>query len=395
VNFLSQKYSNGNWTWADLGLPPGANFIRDPSAVTYQGADGIQYIAVFARSDADDLVVDHWDGGQWVWDDLSAEAGPYWGFTPVAKHPIAITYLDQYGNRQIRVFYVDDQQYLWASSCATSCVINKGNWQGGQWQFDQITNQISVGNRIVDWPTAAHFIDSSGIGRTYVFTESTDTQGNSNGTIDAFFSEDDYQSGVAYEWWDLGSPDFNSVMAPVALTQDLPDGVLQEYPPPPCPTFHVFAFGTSTQGLFDNLGCRDTFFNYGNGGSYWANDGLPPQLGPNGQILTPTAVSYIDPLDFQSRYHVFVSGSDGHLYRAFWKNEGFTSAAWFDQGLPPNSSSADEPSIVAFAQAGQQRIYAFSQNFANQHLVVNSCMGTDMCDGLNGQSSSWADQGTM
>jgi hypothetical protein len=125
---------------------------------------------------------------------------------------------------------VDNQQYLWAASCSASCVTNKGSWQAGQWQFYQITNQVSVGNRIVDWPTAAHFIDSNGIGRTYEFAESTDSAGNSYGTIDAFFSEDDYQSGYAYEWWDLGSPDFNYVMAPVALTQDLADGVLQEYP---------------------------------------------------------------------------------------------------------------------------------------------------------------------
>jgi hypothetical protein len=80
VNYRSQVFSNGNWKWADLGLPPGANCIDNPSAVTYQGADGIQYIAVFAESDAGDLVVEHWDGGQWVWDDLSAVGWTLLGF---------------------------------------------------------------------------------------------------------------------------------------------------------------------------------------------------------------------------------------------------------------------------------------------------------------------------
>jgi hypothetical protein len=71
VNFWSNVFGPCQWSWVDLGLPDGAESIANPSAITYKGADGIQYVAVFAQSDTKRLVCDHWDGYRWIWDDLS------------------------------------------------------------------------------------------------------------------------------------------------------------------------------------------------------------------------------------------------------------------------------------------------------------------------------------
>src|SRR5215471_7289749 len=199
VNFWSNISGTWQWQWADLGVPYGSRSIYDPSAVTYN-VNGIQYIAVFATNDSDRLVVDHWDGSNWNWDDLSLETSAVAGFIPLARHPNAITYLDQYSARQIKVFSVDLQFNLWNSSCNGACVATQGSWQG-LWGFARITNTGSAGNYRDDYPTAAHVIASNGEGLTYLFGEGLDT-----GTIDAFYSADDYDHGYYYSWLDIGLP---------------------------------------------------------------------------------------------------------------------------------------------------------------------------------------------
>lgn len=44
---------------------------------------------------------------------------------------------------------------------------------------------------------------------------------------------------------------------------------------------------------------------------------------------------------------------------------------------------------------GVQFVYAFSGDGSTHHLVVNFCIGSDVCDGVSGQGWSWRDQGTM
>ena len=370
---VNYGHHDSSMQWADLGLPDGASWIMDPSAVTYRGPDGVQYIDVFAQSSSDHLVVDHWDGTQWKWDDLTAQAESYWGYGPLAFSPAAITYLDQDGNRQVRVFSIDDQHYLWMSTCDSLCITATGDWQ-----FYQVTGPY-FNNYLVDLPAAAHFVDSNGNGLTYVFADLAES-GSAFIKIDGFSSSDSNDPHL-YSFGGSGRPGGNYVDSPAIITQDPGGAVFQSYPAP-CAKLHVFVIGNT---LFDNLGCRDTFFN--DGGSSWVDDGLPPQMIQQGDTIgrRPVVVSYIDPTDGLSRYHVFINhGSTFELFRAFWADE--SGPSWFDQGFSPNA--------VAFVD-GVQYVYAFLKDGDTAHLVVNYCIGSDTCDGVNGQEWSWADQGTM
>jgi hypothetical protein len=374
----------GGMQWADLGLPDGTSWIMSPSAVTYRGPDGVQYIDVFAESSSYHLVVDHWDGSQWSWIDLTAQAETYWDFGPLAFNPAAIAYVDENGNQQVRVFSIDGQHYLWMSTCDTSCTTAGGDWR--LWQFYQITSPY-FNNYLVDDPTAAHFVDSNGNGWTYVFADLTYSGPAFLKTI-GFSSSDSFDPHL-YSFGSSGNPGGTYVNLPAVVTQDPTGYVFQSYPPP-CTMLHVFVRGNT---LFDNLGCRDTFFN--SGGSFWNDDGLP-QMFQQGDTIghRPVVVSYIDPIDGLSRYHVFINGgSTFEAFRAFWIDE--SGPAWFEQGFPPNSNDpVGVGSAIAFVD-GVQFVYAFARDSYTGDLVVNFCIGSDTCDGWNGQAWSWSDQGTM
>jgi hypothetical protein len=80
------------------------------------------------------------------------------------------------------------------------------------------------------------------------------------------------------------------------------------------------------------------------------------------------------------------------LFRAFWADE--SGPSWFAQGFAPSSSGAVVSSAVGFVDA-VKFVYAFLKDSDTGHLVVNYCIGSDTFDGVNGQTGSWADQGTM
>lgn len=376
TNFWSNVSGQWEWQWADLDLPPGANSINNPSAITYQDSVGIQHIDVFATTDNGHLVVNHGDGSQWGWDDQSLFPGP-----ATAKYPAAITDVDQSENRRIFVFVIDSFANLWVNYCLGAC-----DHFGANWQWNNLSTGYPNSTPIYSL-TAVPFTARDGTRRIYVFGNSA------NNDLLAVH----WDGAPPWRWANLKTqPGHTFFDIPTAIESFTPEPNSQ----PPCNSLLVF--DTHNPVIDDgyhiaNHACGDTFFSVG---SSWSDENLAAQmhLWPYGGVgFHPSAVSYVDSTDGLPRTVVFYG--EVRLFRRFSIDN---TIAWSDQGAALNYWDLNFPSAITYEDgAGRRRIYAFvvadviTNGVDEFHLMVNYCVGTAACDDPTGHSWIWADQGTM
>jgi len=146
----------------------------------------------------------------------------------------------------------------------------------------------------------------------------------------------------------------------------------------------VITYKDGTQPQHRHVFVRGTdghLYMHFNIGSGWQWDDLGT---PGGATVdeSPDAITYID--DTQSRrIYVFVKGSDGHLYVCFRKKS--TSAwAWANRGKPSGTTVSESPNVITYKDdAKRQRIYAFVKG-SDKHLHVHY---------WNGSNWIWSDRG--
>ena len=135
--------------------------------------------------------------------------------------------------------------------------------------------------------------------------------------------------------------------------------------------------GTNRIYAFTGLSNGRLFVHYWDGSTWtWADQGAPPGTTVAGQ---PSAITYITAAGVR-RIYAFVRGANGHLLVNWWDG---TSWQWADQGLTPGTKAASAPSVITFREGGQQRIHAFVRG-DNGRLLVNS---------WNGTTWQWTNQG--
>jgi hypothetical protein len=108
----------------------------------------------------------------------------------------------------------------------------------------------------------------------------------------------------------------------------------------------------------------------------WLDHGLP--AGPE-SVDAPSAVTYVDDAGKQ-RIYAFVQASDGRLYVNFWDG---TAWKWESHGRPAATTAVSRPGAITYLdEAGKRWIHVFVQG-SDGHLYMNYWNGTQW---------SWADQ---
>ena len=336
---------------------------------------------VFAEGDNGHLIVSHWDGNNWSWDDQSLSPGQTPIGPNVANTPTAITDVDGLGRRRIFVFATDHLANLWVNYCIGTC-----DSFGANWQWSNLSTGY-LNSAPIYSPTAVPFTARDGSRRIYVF-------GNGrNFNLLAVH----WDGAPPWQWVDLKTPPGHTLFdIPAAIESFTSEPGSQ----PPCNALLVFDSHNqvSDDGYHvANQACGDTFFSLG---SSWSDENLPRQmqLWPFGGFgLDPSAVSYVDSTDGQPRIDVFYG--EIHLYlRHSIDNE----ISWSDHGPALNYYDLYLPSAITYEDgAGRRRVYAFVVanvgvgGAVQYHLMVNYCVGTTSCDDPTGRSWRWADQGTL
>lgn len=107
--------------------------------------------------------------------------------------------------------------------------------------------------------------------------------------------------------------------------------------------------------------------------------GIPPAQAVEGR---PSAITFADPGEDRKVY-AFVRGDDGHLVSNHFNG---TTWQWIDHGVPPGSTSINNPKAVTYVDdVGNRRIYVFAADNSG-HLVVLFHKGP-------GYTWQWSQQG--
>jgi hypothetical protein len=220
-HLLVNYWDGGSWRWADQGLPAGATAFQNPSAITPDG----EQLYVFGNDvhgalNSGDLLVEHWNGGYWQWEDR--------GYPPPTllivgvSSPKAMVYSGG-GSPTIYVFCTNSDGQL---------VVNYQS--GSSWYWAGLGKP--AGAAAVYYPDAVTY-GSLGL---YVF-----------GAADNGHLVLDYWDGGGWHWIDQGLPaGATAVSHPSAITFG---------------SIGPYAFSTNNSHLF---------LNYWDGGGWrWADQG--------------------------------------------------------------------------------------------------------------------------
>jgi hypothetical protein len=167
-----------------------------------------------------------------------------------------------------------------------------------------------------------------------------------------------FWDGVQWNWADQGAPKGVKVWGvPGVITY------------PGAGKQRIYAFVTSEDGHL--------YVNFWDGVQWnWADHGTPQ--GTKLWGAQPGVVTYLEA--GKQRIYAFVTDLQNHLYVNFWDG---VQWKWANQGTPPGTTVFGAPGVIAYPEAGEQRIYAFIKG-ANGHLYVNF---------WDGAQWKWADQG--
>jgi len=330
------------WHWADMGLPPGANAVYSPNAITYLDSSGHQEIYAFGQANNGHLVVLYWDGHSWHWADRGVPPGK----TGVAS-PSAVTYVDAAGHRRI---------YTFGESYDGHMVVLY--FDGFKWNWADMG--LPPGNSSISNSNAITYLDSSGRQEMYVFADGG-SNGQQNGHMVVL-----HWNGFNWNWADKG----------------FPPGKTGVYASPSAITY-LDAGGNRRIYSFVMSNDQHLVVLWWDGSNWhWADMGLPAGASA---VYWPSAITYRDASGNQ-RIYAFDSANNGHLVVLWWDGSNWH---WADQGLPAGSTGVWNPDAITYVDAaGRQEIYAFAEGGTPQggtDLVVNY---------WNGLRWNWADQGT-
>jgi hypothetical protein len=158
-HLYSRSFDGSSWSWIYHGVPPGAVYLRDPTAVTYIDASGNRRIYVFAIDIHGQLVIRYHKGpgSSWQW---STFGGPDLGLSKLA----ATTFQDDSGVQQIiayayRTTETDPGYHL------TSL-----RWNGSSWSWLDLPTVPGIPAIAASFITATNYIGNDGRRRVDVFT---------------------------------------------------------------------------------------------------------------------------------------------------------------------------------------------------------------------------------
>jgi hypothetical protein len=300
---LYTSYARGasNWTWKDLGTPPGTTVKGGPCAVTY-AEGGVHRIYAFVQGTNGRLYVCYWDGSAWRW----ADQGTPQGVTLASTGIGAITYLEA-GTNRIYAFIAGVNGHLYVNY-----------WDGSTWQWaDQglppFQADVDQGGtkftKVVSGPGVVSY-SQGGVQRIYAFVYAANN--------DLFVNAWD---GSAWGWQDLGAPP-QSTLQDTTTYKNGPRVITY----PEAGSQMVYAFVRGRDGnLYLNSGVlsvpqrqqlRLT----------WTTLGSPPNGA--GSILGPAPGT----LSNQREQVIWsYTHAGGHVYLNWWNGAKWT---WIDKGNP-------------------------------------------------------------
>jgi hypothetical protein len=228
-------------------------------------------------------------------------------------------------------------------------------WDGAAWHW---ADQGTPPGKTID-PTAIGTLtvrdNPNAQTRPYAFVRTTDGHLWVN-----------WWDGAAWHWADQGTPPGKTVPAGPIGTLTVQDNPTAQTRP------HTFVRASDGH----------LWVNWWDGAAWhWADQGTPP-----GKTIGPAigALTVRDNPNAQTRPHVFVRTTDGHLWVNWWDGAGWQ---WADQGTPPGKTipAGDIGTLtVRNNPTAQTRPYAFVRA-SDGHLWVNW---------WDGAAWHWADQGT-
>jgi hypothetical protein len=333
----------GTWQWANQSHPSGVT-IGGGEAITYLSSMGTRLLSAFARGSDGNVWSRHWNGGSWGWVNLSKPSGVTLGgfINAVAYEEPSVSGGNLFTSPRVQVFGVGGGQ-LYRTS------FNGSTWSS--WSSQGATSVCSV-------PSVVTYRDiNSDSRRIYAFYVGCDNHMYVNYSFDT----------VNWSTTDLGA-------APSTMT-----GLISAI------AFHEgFGVGLYAFVLGTNGHLYVKYWNDAVGGGWtWSDQGAP-----SGVTLTRgsydnyavAATTYRE--NGSQRHHVFVYGTNGHLYDRTWNG---STWSWVDRGTPGSSvigelhtSSYMEPGATSLSP----RIKTFVRG-ANNHIYANT---------FNGSTWSWTDQ---
>jgi hypothetical protein len=241
------------------------------------------------------LVTNYWDGFSWHWKDLTnwqPSGGSYAGDSSGDcrnSYTTSVSYVRKDGQREVDVF----------CSHYNVGTVFRHSWTNSAWVSGW--TDVALGGESRFGPMASvAFFDASGDPQVHAFMKTPDDQllDNHNGS-----------------WVSLGSP-----------TQ-LRGGVLNGIGA----IAYVDSDGSRRTQVFTQFNNR-LFARTANGSAWgpWTDQGLP--AGPSIGVSNPNAITWFDSISGTQRKQVFVTGTNGELYRNYWNG---SSWQWLGHGNPP------------------------------------------------------------
>jgi hypothetical protein len=297
---LVENYFDGStWQWKTHTKPSDDYAgLFSPAAITYE-ENGTQRIFVFAiTGNGHRFVVRYFNGSTWNWGKLPTD-------TFLRREKIAaLTYFDEQGTRQIRLFAVDD---------ATQARMVTTWWNGSAWNTTSFKPPL-YGR--VDGPIAAVSYSEKGVPRVHVYCN-----------VNEF--DQPWQPRLYSLSWQRGT------------WQWVSQGV-QFFAPRSAITYVDGAVGRRIQ-LFGTRMLTGTLALYDRNGSSWD---LLDLGNPEANGIGPTDVAAITYLPTAAYRQIYVATIlDDHLYFKSHDGNSWSSFASFTGG---NAQFADDPTWIHY-----------------------------------------------
>jgi hypothetical protein len=326
------------WNWTNHGRPTGVNLVEPAGRITVMDpSTSAQRPYVFMRG-SDGRIWARWlDGAQWKWTDHDkppVAIRDHFGATTVQDNPASA--------QRPHVAVQGSDRHLWLRS-----------WNGSAWSWvDQgqptptVTVKSPAGLRtVIDPATSAQ--------RLYAFAVGSDDKLWRNSW-----------DGAQWKWVDHGDPPGTAAItaprggATVRDTLQTPERI------------YVFVQGSDGK----------LWVNWWDGAQWnWTNQGKPPSAAIGGPTGT---IRLLDPLVNTERPYTFVRGSDGNLWINWWSGSQWS---WANQGKPAGGIAGS---------VGARPVRDTSTSVQRPHVFVRGTDGHLWLDAWNGAKWNWADQGS-
>lgn len=323
-NLWINRWNGSTWTWQDQGRPPGINLLDISvghfSVITMKDTPTSPerpYAFVFG-SDGN-LWVNWLQGVNWNWTNLGKPPG-----VNINRFMGALTVMDTPTSPQRPYVFVRcGDNNLWVNY-----------WDGATWSW---ANQGKPPGLNVDYPVGATTMMNTPTSyqRPYIFVKCNDGSMWVN-----------WWDGANWNWANQGKPGgMNFDLGMVITVMDTPTSMQRPY---------VFVH---------NMVDGNMWVNFWDGSAWqWVNNGRPQGLTIRHQAGAITVKD--SPGSFQKPY-VFVTCSDGHMWRNFWDGSAWL---WVDHGQPAQGTRTGMGIITMMDTAtSPQRPYVFtlSTNFTS------------------------------